>query len=251
MKRLIRTELLKLRTVRLPYGLLAGTAVLTGLIATLIAARSGGAIKDLPSLATVAGLTHVITASRFGLLFATVLGVVVASGEFRHGTATPTYLAAPNRNRVMLAKVAAAAGIGLLFGLVASGVATGVGVAFAAGKGYAIAVPALTMLRFALGAALAAGLFAGIGVAIGSLIRNQVAGIVGVFAWGFVIEQILAGVFPSVGRFLPYTAAESLGGGQLTGATALPFVGAALLLAGVAAVVAAVASRTTLQRDIA
>jgi ABC-type transport system involved in multi-copper enzyme maturation permease subunit len=251
MKRLIQTEFLKLRTVRLPYGLLAGTAGLTALVATLIAFRSGGAIRDLPSLATAAGLTNVITATRFGLLFATVLGVVVASGEFRHGTATPTYLGSPNRNHVMLAKITTAAGIGLLFGLVASGVATGVGAAFAAGKGYAIAIPAMTMLRFALGAALAAGLFAGIGVAIGSLIRNQVAGIVGVFAWGFVIEQILAGVFPSVGRFLPYTAAQTLGGGTITGATALPFAGAALLLAGVVVTVGAVASRTTLQRDIA
>jgi ABC-2 type transport system permease protein len=251
MKELIKAEYLKLRTVRLPYGLLLATAGLTALIASLLAARSGGAIRDLPSLSTVAGFTHVITATRFGLLFATVLGVIIASGEFRHGTATPTYLAAPKRSRVMLAKLSVGAVTGLLFGLVASVFATGVGLIFVAAKGYAVALPTATILRFGLGAMLGAALFAAIGVGIGSLIRNQVAGIVGVFAWGFVIEQILAGVFPSVGRYLPYTAAETLGGRAIDGASSLPFAAAALLLVGVAVAVSFAASQLTLRKDIA
>src|SRR6266702_2398340 len=98
MTRLVRTELLKLRTTRMNYGLLAAAGALTALISVLIASRAGHAV----------GLG----------------GVIVSVGEFRHGTATPTYLAGPHRNRVMIAKIVAAALVGLAFGLVASGVAT-------------------------------------------------------------------------------------------------------------------------------
>jgi ABC-type transport system involved in multi-copper enzyme maturation permease subunit len=194
---------------------------------------------------------HVVTATRFGLLFATVIGVIIASGEFRHGTATPTYLAAPDRTRVMVAKSVAGAGAGVVYGLAAALFATGVALAFTLGKGYAIPVATSTILRYGAGSMLGAAVFAVIGVGIGSLIRNQVAGIVGVFAWGFVIEQILAGVFPSVGRYLPYTAAETLSGRPISGTTALPFGAAVALLVGVAVVVGAAAKRITLRRDIA
>ena len=151
MTRLIRTELLKLRTIRMTYGLLAATAGLTALISVVIASRTGHSVgmggDIVPSLSTQSGLTRVVTATRFGMLFATVLGVIVSSGEFRHGTATPTYLAAPHRNRVMIAKIVAAAVVGLAFGAVASGIATAVGLAFVSAKGFTVALPAATMLR--------------------------------------------------------------------------------------------------------
>jgi hypothetical protein len=253
MTRLIKTEFLKLRTIRLPWGLLAGAAGLTALITLLLASRAGGvAMGDtIPPLYTQAGVERIISATRFGLLFATILGNTIAAGEFRHGTATPTYLATPHRNRVMLAKLTTAAGIGALFGLVASAVATGVGLAFVAAKGYSIAVPALTMLRFAVGSALSAALFAAIGVAVGSLIRNQVAGIVGVFAWGFVFENILGGIFPTFGRWLPYTASIGMAGRPDTGMTTLPFGLAAALLTAIAVGIAAIAARASVQKDIA
>jgi len=50
------------------------------------------------------------------MILAAVLGILVASGEFRHSSATLTYLATPDRNRVLLAKMPAAALIGAVFG---------------------------------------------------------------------------------------------------------------------------------------
>lgn len=198
MRRLIQTELLKLRTIRLPYWLLVSTAGLTAMITGLLASRAGhvtqagghiGIGGTLPPLNTQAGVEVVITATRFGLLFATIIGIILVTAEFRHGTATSTYLATPHRNRVMLAKIVAAAGVGALFGLIAAGAATGMGTAFVAGKGFGMTVSGATMLRYAAGSALSAALFAAIGAAVGSLIRNQVAGIVGVFAWGVGVRE--------------------------------------------------------------
>src|SRR5262249_49432592 len=148
-------------------------------------------------------------------LFATVLGVIVASGEFRHGTATSTYLAIPERVRVLGAKAIAAATLGLLFGLAGAALTTGIGLAFIAGRGEHLVLGAATITRFAAGATIGPGLLAAAGVGLGSLIRSQVAAIVTVFVWGFVIEQTIGSVYDTAQRYLPYTAAGALAGGKL------------------------------------
>src|SRR5262249_37068095 len=86
MIRLVRTELEKLRTIRQPYGMLAGAAGITAFVALIVASRSGGTGPDAAaSLATAAGLTQVITATGAAMLLALAFGVAVATGEFRHG----------------------------------------------------------------------------------------------------------------------------------------------------------------------
>jgi ABC-2 type transport system permease protein len=253
MIRSIRTELLKLRTIRLPLGLLATAAGLTALVTILGAARAGGSGHMAPPpLNTAAGLEAMLSRSGFGMLLATVFGVTVASGEFRHGTATSTYLATPDRVRVLIAKAVAVAGVGLLFGLVAAGLATGISLAFVAGKGYDVALAWGTIARFGAGAILGAGLLAAAGVGLGSLLRGQLAAIVTVFVWGLVVEQLLGGLFDSAQPYLPYTAATTMAGATLGGGISpLPFAAAAALVAGVAALLSAVAARTTVPADIA
>src|ERR1700739_4083644 len=114
MTTLIRMELLKLSTTRLSYGLLFAAAGLTIVFSLLEATRAG--TSAVAPLSTAAGLNAVITGGTLALLLATVLGVTVSSGEFRHGTATVTYLSVPHRNRVLAAKSAAAACAGAIFG---------------------------------------------------------------------------------------------------------------------------------------
>ena len=94
MSRLVRIELLKLRTTRLTYGLLALAAALTALDPVLRAARAGHG--KLAPLSTATGLTSVLTVTGFAMIIACVLGVTVSSGEFRHQTAT---LTKPRSNR--------------------------------------------------------------------------------------------------------------------------------------------------------
>lgn len=252
MSRQIRTELLKLRTIRLPLGLLATAAGLTALVTILGAANAGGAGHMAPPpLYTTAGFTNVITRTGFAMLLAAVFGVTVSSGEFRHETATSTYLSAPNRVRVLVAKVLVAAGAGLLFGLLGTALTTGVTLAFVAAKGYAIALSTATIVRFVLGAIVGSGLLAAIGVGVGSLIRGQLAAIVTVFLWGLVIEQVIGGLFDSTQPYLPFTAAGTLAGTPLGGGTnPFPFAAAAALVAAVAMLVPGVAARTTVPADI-
>jgi ABC-type transport system involved in multi-copper enzyme maturation permease subunit len=263
MTRLIRVELLKLRTVRATYGLLAATAVLTAVITTAEAARAGSG--SVASLSTAAGLSSVTTSTGWAMLLAAVLGVLISSGEFRHSTATLTYLAAPDRTRVLTAKLIAATGVGAVFGLVAAVVATGIGLAFATSNGDPIALSTAAMVGHGAGATLGSALLAAVGVALGSLIRSQLAGVIGILIWGLVIESIIGGLFTTLRPYLPYTAATTLAGAKLgvgpggfrvtvhhgtAVAGPLPFTAAAILVAAIAILLAALAARSTVRRDI-
>lgn len=251
MVRLIRSEILKLVTVRLPAILLGATAALTVLIAVLIASRAGGGRMAPAPLDTADGLTQVITVTNFGLILAMVLGAIVSSGEFRT-TATATYLATSRRWKVLVAKLFAASLAGLVFGAVAAGAATATGLIWVSAKGYDTSLSAGTMLEYAAGAAVGAALLAALGVGVGTLIRNTVVASVGILVWALVIEHIGGGLFSSVAPYLPFTAASTLAGQALEGeAVALSSGAAATLLVAVAALVAVVGARTVLRRDIA
>ncbi|HMG25971.1 MAG TPA: ABC transporter permease [Acidimicrobiia bacterium] len=248
----LRAEWLKLRTARLPWGLLAVALALAGVHAVLFDSNAGGTgHTSIESLATYTGQRQAITMPVEVLLFVTVLGVIVASGEFRHGTATNTYLSIPNRIRVLAAKSIAAGTVGALFGLAGAGLTTAIGLSFIVGGGHDVLLSAATIARYAVGATIAAGALAAAGVGLGSLVRSQVAATIAVFVWGLVIEQTIGGLYETAQRYLPYTAAASLAGAKLeAGTTALPFLAAVTLIASAAMAISFVAARTTVTADV-
>ncbi len=159
------------------------------------------------------------------------------------------------------AKAVATALVGACYGLAAGIVATGVGLAFVAGHGDHVTLGTATLVGHVAGAGIGAALLAALGVGIGSLIRAQLAGVIGVFVWCMVIESILGGSISAIRPFLPYTAATTLGGAKLgagafgpgysiSSQQALPFLAAAALLAAIIATVSLLAERTTIERDI-
>jgi ABC-2 type transport system permease protein len=258
---LVRTELLKLRTMRMTWGLLAAAAALSAMFALLENNRAGSTGSGVPSISTANGMRTVTTVTGIAMLLAAVLGTIAANGEFRHSSATLTYLATPQRGRVLLAKTAAAGSLGLLFGLVAGVVATGIGLIFIQAHGDRVPLGTSTLVGHVVGAAVASALLAAVGVAVGTLVRSQLSTVIGVFLWAIVLESIIGGVYTGVRPYLPYTAATSMAGVTLgnaafgpahgvQGGGPLPFVGAAALIVVIAACIAFVAARTTLQRDI-
>lgn len=260
MIRQIRIELLKLVTVRLSYGLLAFSVALTGIFSAIEASRAGK-VSGVAPLNTYSGLSTIVTGGVWGLIIAAVLGVTISSGEFRHQTATLTYLATPDRTRVLAAKMVAAAAGGAVFGLAVYLVATGVGLGFVAGHGYPVSIGTVTFVRYGLGHLVGGALLASVGAVLGSLIRSQLAAVIGVFVWAIIIESLIGRLFTAVQPYLPYTAGTTLAGTSLgaagfgpghavSGGTPLPFAAATALLVALAAVLAAVASRTTVRRDV-
>ena len=100
MTRLISSELLKLRSTRTALALIAsvvGLVVLIGLIATLTADFEKDDVRTVDLLG-IAG---------FAQVFALILGILAVTTEFRHGTITPTLIVAPDRVRLVMAKLVA------------------------------------------------------------------------------------------------------------------------------------------------
>jgi hypothetical protein len=255
----LHAEFLKLRTTRLMAGMTGLAVALTALIGVLEAVTAGtGKGMAIPSLATASGLRDNLASTGFALLVAALLGVSIASGEFRLKTATDTYLDQPHRGGVLAAKAVAAAVAGAVVGTAAAVTAAGITLGFAASRGYPLALSDPAITRYAGGAVIGSALLAAAGAGAGSLIRHQVGAVIAVVAWGLVVELVVGATVTTAGRFLPYTAAAMMagdtnGGGMPQiprGVAALPYPAAIAVLAVIAVAVAVAAALTTVRRDV-
>jgi ABC-2 type transport system permease protein len=183
-----------------------------------------------------------------GALFASLIGIMAVTSEFRHGTIRSTFVVCPRRGRVMLAKVAASLVLGLVFGVLAEGLALGIGLAVIRGRGVDLQLDAADIRGIVLGAIAMTMLFAALGVGIGGVVRNQVFAVIGLLVWLLVVESILFGVVPSVGRFAPGKAAAALVGTDQS--HLLSTAAGGLVLLGWVVVFVLAGSVVTARRDV-
>jgi ABC-type transport system involved in multi-copper enzyme maturation permease subunit len=184
-----------------------------------------------------------------GAVFAGLFGAMSITGEIRHGTIRPTFLGTPQRRRVVIAKSVASMLSGLMFGLIATAVAAGVGTLVLSRRGVTIRLDGADYALLLAGGAVAAALWAMIGLGLGAIVRHQVAAVVGIFVWVQIVENLLVDSVPSVSRFMPGALGQAITG-QRTGTLHSPALGA-LLLAVYAAAAVAVGSLATTRRDFA
>jgi ABC-type transport system involved in multi-copper enzyme maturation permease subunit len=242
----LRAEFLKLRTTKTVLGLLGamvGLVLLAVLLHTLgLPARNlAGRSNQLRVL--------VEGGESLGVVFAGLLGAMSITGEVRHGTIRPTFLATPQRGRVVAAKAVTSMVSGLLFGVIATGLASAVGTAILSGRGVTIQLQRGDYALLLAGGGAAAALWAVIGLGLGAVVRNQVAAIGGLFVWVQIVENLLVDSVPSVSRFMPGALGQAITG-QRTGTLHSPALGALFLVLYAGAAVAT-GSLATTRRDFA
>lgn len=228
---LVATEWLKLRTTRLLHGAIP-TAV------ALSAAAVAGAVLSADSagmLESGDGIRRVLSVTGTGALIVLVAGIAISAGEHRYGTIADTYLTTPRRRRVITAKLAIGAGLGLTVGVVTSLVSLGVGSLLYAADGATFPFDAREVWLTLAGTLAYTALFAVIGVGLGALVRNQVLAVAGALAWIAVAEHTLVNLVPDIGRWLPVAAGQAIVRTPLDGLLS-PLAGAALLAAYATAV---------------
>ncbi|MBO0844085.1 MAG: hypothetical protein J2P22_01560 [Nocardioides sp.] len=188
-----------------------------------------------------------------GALFAALAGAIGITAEFRHGTIRPTLITNPHRTRVLTAKAVAAAMAGLVIGMFAASLVAAIGSTGLAVRGISITMSAADFAQMIIGGAVGGAMWAVLGTGLGALVRGQVGTVVGLCVWMLLIENILIGNLPSIGRYTPGAADGALAGLMPNAGTATliaPVLGT-LLLAVYAIALLALGGVVVERRDIA
>ena len=243
MTTLIRTELLRLRTTRSTWVVLAVGLALTLAWAAAILSNIGGI--GAAARGSVQMRADLLGATGIGLFPMMLLGTVAVTGEFHHRTATSTFLVTPRRWRVLAAKAVAGALVGPLviilllavvwtFGVVAGAIQLTVDAGLLAMTARSIPVAACWAL---------------LGVAVGVAIRNQTVAVLVPPVWFLLIETLLPAYgLSALVPWLPGGATTALLGGRFAGA--LPAWAALLVLLAYALALFVPGARAIARRDI-
>lgn len=211
MIRLVRAEWTKLFTTKVWLGLLLGSAALVAAFTAFTTAFAGNDEAPIPPVGTPLFEDVVLSQSANANILFLILGIIGMTQEYRHRTATPTFLTSPRRGQVVIAKLIAYALAAAAFALVVVIVNFVVAVIYAGARG---AAPELNGDNLATMASslVALVIYAVIGVGIGALLRNQVGAIVGGLVYLFLVEPIIRSVPATAGvyKWMPGGGLEAL-----------------------------------------
>jgi hypothetical protein len=79
-------------------------------------------------------------------------------------------------------------------------------------RGVSIVMTSANETELIVGAIVGTALWGAIGVAVGAIVPNQVGAVISLLAWGFVVENLVFGFLPKIGRFLPGHASDAMMG---------------------------------------
>ena len=243
---LYAAELLKLRTLRSTWGFVAVTMLFAGLVTAGNIGGSAASDRVDPQLQAQIALDVAFPASVLALL----LGIILVTNEFRHGTIARTLLATPRRGRFVVVKLVAGTTVGASLAVAALAVASATAAIWLG----VLDIP-LELGELGHGAwrALVAALVAGaLGSAIGGAVHSQVGALVGTLVWLFVLEPICWVLLAllDVDAVSGYLPAAALGGMVDSEGEGLSWLRSVAVACGWAAVAAGLAFVRTNRRDI-
>ncbi|MGL5865301.1 MAG: hypothetical protein ACRCYX_05415 [Dermatophilaceae bacterium] len=265
----IRSEIRKVFTTRLWWGLALGMVLLAFGISMGAAALVGlddGGFEPGPATAQLVYTSGLL--GNFGALtalFPLALGVLLITSEFRHKTVSATYLAAPRRAVVAVAKFIAVVAVGAVYGIVHVGASVAGGaLILAAVKDTPLFLGDGDVLQSLGMSVVATIVWALLGFGFGMLVRNQIAATMVAVAFGFLGQLVLNIVFGimewwTAMKYIPGNLTTQMlvtsdpSGGSSEGAPEfIPFAWwvSALILVGYSAVLTVVGSWLTARRDI-
>ena len=250
MIRLIRAEWTKLFTTRVWIGLLLGACVMVAGFTSLTTGFAGNPDSGIPAVGTPEFEKIVFATATSATVLFLILGIIGMTQEYRHRTATPTFLTTPRRWRVVVAKLVAYALVAVPFAVLVVAVNVLVVSVYAGARGAAPSFNADNVqVLLSSGAALV--IYALIGVGIGALFRNQVGAIVGGLVYLFVVEPVIRSIPATSGayKWMPGGALEAMTA-TFQGPDLLGAWEGALLLVGYGLLAALLGTLFAVRRDV-
>jgi len=198
----LKSEWLKLVSVRTTWALLGSMVLIEGLAAGL--ATSLGDIDDLRK----GNVSTFIIGTHLATVFMFTLGALLSTNEFRHGTANSTFVITPKRDRVILAKLAVGLAVGVIGGLLYIAVHAGVGLSILSSRGVDIDSDLAVDGYVGVGVGLVLGCL--FGVALGAVLRNQVLTIIVGLVLFLLAGTVALFIGTDVGQYFPGEALLAL-----------------------------------------
>jgi ABC-2 type transport system permease protein len=239
---ILKSEWVKLISVRTTWGLLAAMILIEGLAAGLTTSLAD--VEDLRNR----NVATLIIGTHLAIVFMFTLGALLSTNEYRHGTANSTFVVTPKRERVIAAKLLVGLAVGIVGALLYIAVNAGFGMSILSNRGINVDADKAVNGYIGVGVGLALGCF--FGVALGALLRNQILTVV----TGMVIF-LLAGtaalfIGNDVGQYFPGESLLALQGTPGADETLLSQTDGGLVLGAYSVVLAIAGMIVTRQRDI-
>ncbi len=253
MRRLVAAEFVKLATTRLWLWLLIASVAMTVLFAALAIGYSDAPDNPTPRLTTAAGQRTLLQVGSAAGTLVAVLAAIGVTGELRHRTAVATFLATPRRARVLLAKLITYGCVGVGYALVCIAATVAVALPWLDSRGIDIRLDENGIPSTLFGVVVALALYGFIGAGLGALIGDQVATVVGLLIYLFVVEPVVTRIsaLESWSVFLPGASANALTQVAQAGQEFLPPWVGGVVLAGYALAINAAGNLRLSRRDLA
>ena len=236
----LKSEWLKLVSVRTTWALLGAMVLIEGLAAGL--ATGLGDVDELRK----GNVSTFIIGTRLAPVFMFTLGALLATNEYRHGTANSTFVITPRRERVIIAKLAVGVAVGIIGALLYIAVHAGLGLSILSSRG--VDVDSDLAVNGYVGVGVGLVLACLFGVALGALLRNQVLTIIVGLVLFLLAGTVALFIGNDVGQYFPGEALLALQ--NTPNVDLLSQTGGGLVLAGYCIVLGIVGAALTRQREI-
>lgn len=200
--RLVRAELLKLSTTKLPWGFLAVLVVIAGLNgAVVIWGTDMDGSQTFISTATDQRSLMAFAAN--AMIGTGLFGAIAVAREFGHNTVVPMFLASPRRHRAVLAQLTAVLVAGGLLGLVGEALVVAAVAGALPFTDYGFLVSAGAVGRLLLASAFAGAAGAVLGAGLGYLVRNVGGAVTAAVVLLFIIPPLVVQLLTDAASWLP------------------------------------------------
>jgi ABC-type transport system involved in multi-copper enzyme maturation permease subunit len=250
--RLVRAELRKLTTTKMPLVFLAVVAVISAINA--IAVVWGTDFDGTKTfISTAADQQSLIAFASNATLIAGLFGAIAVAREYGHGTVIPTFLSSPRRYQAVIAQLIAVAIGGAIVGL-AGATLTTVAVALALPTtDFGFMVPAADVVRVLAAASFAGAAGAVLGAGIGSIVRNTGGAVTGAVLMLIIAPPLIVQLISGAATWVPSALAVALSGVEPEAAgveSQAGWLAAILVLAAWALVPALIGLLAVQRRDV-
>lgn len=209
--RLVRGEIRKLTTTKLPLGFLAVLVLIAGVNAAVV--MFGTDMDGSKGFIATAADQQSLMAFAFNAMLGTGLfGAIAVAREYGHNTVVPTYLTSPRRARAGLAQLTAVLLGGALLGLVGQALMiAGVALALPATEyGFLVSIGGVTRILAATTLAGAVGALLGAG--LGAVIRNLGGAVTAVVLALFMIPPLVVQMVSDTASWIPPALGAGISG---------------------------------------